>query len=95
MIQRYVVFETGPEPEIYKVPLNRTAQLLNQYADRNGTVFETLQEATAAALAMIARAEEQSRSQISVFSTGPLPEREALRQRISDLTEDRVQTFLP
>ncbi len=94
MEYRYVTLETGSEPEIYKVPLNRTAQLLNQYSNRNVKVFETLKEATAAALAIIASAEEQSRSRISVFSTGPLPESEALRRRIADLTEDQVQTFI-
>ncbi len=95
MEQRFVLFETESQPEIYKVPLNRTARLVNQYPDRKVAVFETLKEATAAALAVIERAEAQSRSRISVFATEPLPESEALRRRFSELTEDRVETFIP
>ncbi len=93
MEYRYVMFETGSEPEIYKVPLNRTARLVNEYPDRKLEVFETLKDATAAALACIERAEASSRSRSSLFSTGPSPEIEALRSRFAGLTEDRVETF--
>jgi hypothetical protein len=95
MEHRFVLFETGHQPEIYKVPLNRTARLVNQYPDRKVAVFETLKEATAAALAVIGRAEAQARSRISVFATQASPESEALRRRFSELTEDRVETFNP
>ena len=95
MEYRYVMFETGSEPEIYKVPLNRTARLVNEYPDRKLEVFETLKDATAAALAYIERAEASSRSGSSLFSTGPSPEIEALRSKLSGLTEDRVETFFP
>ena len=95
MEHRFVLFETESEPEIYKVPLRMTARLVNDYPDRKVTVFETLKDATMAALAVIERAEAQARSRISVFATEASPEAAALRRRFSDLTEDRVETFIP
>ncbi len=95
MEHRFVLFETGSEPEIYKVPLNMTARLVNQYPDRKVAVFETLKDATMAALALVERAEAQSRSRVSIFATQPSPESEALRRRFSELTADRVETFIP
>ncbi len=93
MEYRYVMFETGSEPVIYKVPLNRTARLVNEYPDRKLEIFETLKDATAAALAYIERTEASSRSGTSLFSTGPSPKIEALRSRLAGLTEDRVETY--
>ncbi len=95
MEYRFVLLETGPRPEIFKVQLNMTARLINQYPDRKVAIFETLREATMAALALIARAEAQSRSGTSTFATGQSPEIAALRRRFSELTEDRVETFIP
>ncbi len=95
MEYRYVLLETGPRPEIFKVQLNMTARLVNQYPGRKVTIFETLKEATMAAVALIARAEVQSRSGTLTFATGRAPEIAALRRRFSELTEDRVKTFVP
>ncbi len=95
MEYRFVLLETGPRPEIFKVQLNMTARLVNQYPDRKVAVFESLREATMAALALIARAEAQSRSGTLTFATGQSPEIVALRQRFLDLTEDRVKIFVP
>ncbi len=95
MEHRFILLETGPRPEIFKVPLNMTARLINQYPDRKVAVFETLKDATMAALAAIERAELQSRPGISVFATEPSSEVATLRKRFSELTEDRVETFIP
>ena len=95
MEYRFILMETGPRPEIFKVQLNMTARLINQYPDRKVAIFETLKDATMAALAVIERAELQSRSAISIFATEPSPEIAAMRKRISELTEDRVETFIP
>ncbi len=95
MDYRFVLLETGPRPEIFKVQLNMTARLINQYPDRKVAIFETLREATMAALASIARAEAESRSGTSNFATGQSPETAALRQSFLELTEDRVETFVP
>ncbi len=95
MEYRFVLLETGPRPEIFKVQLNMTARLVNQYPDRKVAIFETLREATMAALALIARAEAESHSKTSSFATGQSPETAALRQRFLELTEDRVETVVP
>ena len=95
MEYRFVLLETGPRPEIFKVQLNMTARLINQYPDRKVAIFETLKDATMAALASIERAEARSRSGVSVFATEASPEIVALRKRFSELTEDRVETFVP
>lgn len=95
MEYRFVLFETGSQPEIYKVPLNRTARLVNEYPNRKVEMFENLQEATAAALALVERAETRSRARIAMFSDRPSPEAEALRRKFSELTEDRIETFVP
>ena len=93
MEYRYVMFERGSEPQIYKVPLNKTARLVNEYPDRKVTLFETLNEATAAALACMDRTQADAKPEVALFQTGPSPESEALRKRFSELTEDRVETF--
>ncbi len=95
MEYRFVLLETGPRPEIFKVQLNMTARLVNQYPDRRVAIFETLKDATMAALALIARAEVQSRTGTLTFATGHAPEITALRRRFSELTEDRIETLVP
>ncbi len=95
MEQRIVLLGTESRPEIFKVQLNMTARLVNQYPDRRVAIFETLTEATMAALALIARAEVQSRSGTLTFATGQAPEMAVLRRRFSELTEDRIETFIP
>ncbi len=93
MEHRFVMFGTGSQPLIYKVPINRTARLVNKY--RHVGVFATLKDAREAALAFIERVEANSRSKFSLFWTEPSPESEALRRRLWELTEDRVETFNP
>ena len=58
-------------------------------------VFATLKEAREAALAFIERVDANSRSKVSLFSTGPSSESEAQRRSLWELTEDRVETFNP
>ncbi len=95
MEHRFVLLGTESRPEIFKVQLNMTARLVNQYPDRKVAIFETLKEATMAGLASIEHVESRSRSGVSVFATEPSPEVVALRRRFSELTEDRVETFVP
>ena len=95
MEYRFVLLGTESRPEIFKVQLNMTARLVNQYPDRRVAIFKTLKEATMAALALIARAEVQSRSGTLTFATGRASEIAALRRRFSELTEDRIETFIP
>ena len=58
-------------------------------------VFATLKDASEATLAFIERVEANSRSKVSLFSTGPSSESEAQRRSLWELTEARVQTFNP
>ena len=95
MEHRFVLLGTESRPEIFKVQLNMTARLVNQYPDRKVAIFETLKDATMAGLASIERAESRSRSRVSVFATELSPEIIALRRRFSELTEDQVETLIP
>ena len=56
MEQRFVVFDDGSGPRIYKIPINRTARLVNEFPDRKVQVLETLNAAKEAALAIVDRA---------------------------------------
>ncbi len=78
MEQRFVVFDGGFELRIYKAPLNRTARLINEFPNRKPVVYENLKDAKDAALAII--------NQLA-------PQNWQLRKTISELTEDRVETY--
>jgi len=62
------MFGSGSQPLIYKVPLNRTARLVNEYPNRNVGVFATLKDAREAALAFIEQVEARSRLQLDSIS---------------------------
>ncbi len=93
MEQRFVVFAGGSEPRIYKAPLNRTARLINEFANRNPVAYENLKDAKEAALAIINHARANARPKFGMFSTQFEPQNEELRKTISDLTEDCVETY--
>ena len=71
MEHRFVVFDGESEPRIYKVPLNKTARLINDFQNRKPAVFETLKDAKEAALAIVDRAEEKARPNIGMFAARP------------------------
>ena len=78
MEQRFVVFDGGLEPRIYKAPLNQTARLINEFPNRNPVAYENLKDAKEAALAII--------NQLA-------PQNGELRKTITELTDDRVETY--
>ncbi len=78
MEQRFVVFDGGSELRIYKAPLNQAARLINEFPNRKPVVYENLKDAKKAALATI--------NQLA-------PQNGELRKTISELTEDRVETY--
>ena len=45
MEQRFVVFDGGAEPRIYRTPLNQTARLINEFPNRKPVVYENLKDA--------------------------------------------------
>jgi hypothetical protein len=93
MQHRFAVLEEGTKPRIFKVPVNQTARLVNEFPDRDVEVFEALNDAKQAALAIIIRREAAVRPSITNFSNQPRPENQALRESLAELTEDSCETY--
>ena len=93
MDQRFVVFDDGSGPRIYKIPINRTARLVNEFPDRGVEVFETLNAAKEAALAIAGRAETNAKPSFTSFVPVPPARNQESRRALSELTEDRVETY--
>ena len=58
-------------------------------------VFATLKDATDAAMAIIEQIEANSKTQISLFSTGASSKSKTQPRSLGELTEDCVKTFNP
>ncbi len=93
MEQRFVMFDDGSGPRIYKIPVNRTARLVNEFPDRKVQVLETLNAAKEAALAIVDRAETNAKPSITSFAPAPTARNEESRKALAELTEDRVETY--
>ena len=93
MEQRFVVFDDGSGPRIYKIPVNRTARLVNEFPDRKVQVFEILNAAKEAALAIVDHAETIEKPSFTSFAPAPTARNEESRKALSELTEDRVETY--
>ncbi len=93
MEQRFVVFDDGSGPRIYKIPVHRTARLVNEFPDRKVQVFETLNAAKKAALAIVDHAETNAKPSFTSFAPAPTARNEESRMALSELTEDRVETY--
>ncbi len=90
MEQRFAVFADGPKPKIYRFPANQTARIVNEIPGRKVEVFETLDSAREAALAIVERAKSSAKPSIGLFSSKSAPEDEELLKTLTELTEDRV-----
>ena len=93
MEQRFVVFDDGSGPRIYRIPVNRTARLVNELRDRKVQVFETLNGAKEAALAIAGRAETDAKPSFTSFVPAPPAGNQESRKALSELTEERVETY--
>ena len=93
MKQRFALLDEGAKPKIYKVPVNQTARLVNEVPFRKVEIFVSLNEAKEAAVASASRAQANGKSKISMFATRPTAEDEELLKTLSELTEDRVETY--
>ena len=82
MDQHYAVLAEGEHPKIYKVPLNKTARVINEFPFQQVEVFETLSAAKLAAWTLAESLEMRLQSQ-----------NEELRNTLAQLTEDRVETY--
>ncbi len=93
MEQRFAVLDEGGKPRIYKVPIYQTARLINEFPFRKVEIFETLNDAKEAALAIVSRAEASAESSIAMFSKPATSQNEELRTALSELTEHRVERY--
>ncbi len=93
MEQRFVVFDDGSGPKIYKIPVHRTARLVNEFPNRKVQVFETLNAAKEVALAIVDHAETNAKPSFTSFAPAPTARNEESRMALSELTEDRVETY--
>ncbi|MEE8500478.1 MAG: hypothetical protein V3S27_07870 [Kiloniellales bacterium] len=93
MERRFAVLDEGAKPRIYKVPVNQTARLVNEFPFRKVEIFESFSEAKEAALAIAGRARAAGKHKNSLFATRPTAADEELRNRLSELTEERVETY--
>ncbi len=78
---------------IYKIPVNQTARLINEFPFRKVEIFESLNDAREQVLAIVARAKANAKPGIATFSIQTNPEDEELRTTLSELTEDRVERY--
>ena len=83
----------GATPKIYKLPVNQTARLINQVPGRKVEIFETLNDARAAALALVSHAEASAKPGIVMFSEPGTSQNEEMQKALSELTEDRVERY--
>ena len=93
MKRRFALLDEGTKPRIYKVPVNQTARLVNEFPFRKVEIFEALSEAKDAALAIAGRARATGKPKTSLFATRPTDADEELRNILSELTEERVETY--
>ena len=93
MSTRFVVMDSGLTTSIYKIPSNQTARLKNEYGNEGLELFDELEDAKQAALQIIARHDEASRQDHRRFTFKADPQIADLKSQLSDLTEDRIETF--
>ena len=93
MEQHFALLTEGHKPKIYKLPISQTARLINEFPDRKVEVFETLDNARKAALAIIESANANANPKIGLFASKPAPEDEELLKTLSELTEDRIERY--
>ena len=93
MEQRFAVLDEGAKPRIYKVPTYQTARFINEFPFRKVEIFETLNDAKEAALAVVSRAEASAKSSIAMFLKPPTTQNEDLRKALLELTENRVERY--
>ena len=94
MTTRFVVVDNGLETSVYKIHANQTARLRNEFSGEDLELFDDLERAKQAALAILGRHEEAekeaSRRSFSFRSDNKF---DSLKSALSGLTEDRVETF--
>ncbi len=94
MTTRFVVVDHGLNTSVYKIPANQTARLKNEFGDEGLELFDDLETAKQAALAILGRHEaaskEADKRSFSFRSDNPF---DGLKTALAELTEDRVESF--
>ncbi len=93
MEQHFALLTEGHKLKIYKLPVSQMARLINEIPGRKIEVFETLDSARKAALAIIESANANAKPKIGLFASKPAPEDEESLKTLSELTEDRFERY--
>ena len=93
MEQHFALLTEGQKPKIYKLPASQSARVINEVPGRKVEIFETLDNARKAALAIIESANANAKPKIGLFASKPAPEDEELLKTLSELTEDRIERY--
>ena len=93
MNTRFVVVDHGLDTSVYKFHANQTARLKNEFGNEGLEVFDSFEDAKAAALLIVNRHDEASRQSHKQFSFQSDPQIDKLKLALSGLTEDRVESF--
>ena len=91
---RFVVVDHGLKTSIYKILVNQTARLMNEFGRENIEIFDKLEDAKEVVLLIVKRYEEAAKQNHHQISYRPDPRIEMLRAEMSELTENRLETFL-
>ena len=94
MKQHFALFTEGHKPKIYKLPVCQTARLINENPGRKVEVFESLDSARKAALAIIESTNANAKPKIGLIASKPAPEDKELLKTLSELTEDGIERYL-
>ena len=94
MNTRFVVVDRGLDTNVYKIPAHQTARLVNEIGKEYLEIFENFADAREAALLIVSRYDEASRLSEWRLTFQTYPRIESLKAGISELTEDRVGTFI-
>ena len=75
MNTRFVVVDHGLDTSVYKIPANQTARLKNEFGNEGLEVFDSFEDAKAAALLVVNRLDEASKQgpQRRPRSSSPIP----------------------
>ena len=87
------VVDHGLDTSVCKIPANQTARLKNEFANEGLEVFDSFEDAKAAALLIVNRHGEASKQGPQRFSFQSDPQIDSLKYELSGLTEDRVKSF--
>jgi hypothetical protein len=93
MTTRYVVVDHGLDTGIYKIHMQQTARLLNEFGKENIEIFDSLEDAKSAALVIVDRLDDRQRHNQWQFSFRSDPRVAGLKASLSELTEADVETF--